>query len=298
MSGPRETATRPMRTAIVTASYAPDLERCRLLCETIDAHVEGFTRHYILVEHADVPLFRSLETPTRVIVDERDLLPSWFRSFPDPLSLGRKRIWLSLRTKPLRGWHAQQFRRIAIAGHADEDALFYVDSDVVFLKRFSANRLWRGQDARLFRRDDALAGPGYGNQKMWSRNAGTALGIAEPVVSPHDYITTLIAWRRDATLGMCRRIEEKHGRHWLEVVGAERQFSECLLYGRYADEVLDGAGHFHDGHEFCRVRWFGPSLSDDEFREFIDSMAPEQVAIGMQSFIGTDIDRIRRMIGK
>ena len=105
MSGPRETATRPMRTAIVTASYAPDLERCRLLCETIDAHVEGFTRHYILVEHADVPLFRSLETPTRVIVDERDLLPSWFRSFPDPLSLGRKRIWKAASTRRMGSSH-------------------------------------------------------------------------------------------------------------------------------------------------------------------------------------------------
>lgn len=287
-----------MKTAIVTASYAPDLERCRLLCETLDAHVDGFTRHYILVEHSDVPLFRWLESPKRVIVDERDLLPSWLRSFPDPLSMGRKRIWLSLRTKPLRGWHAQQLRRIAIAAHVDEDALFYVDSDVAFLKPFSADRLWRGTDARLFRRDNVLAGPGNGDQKTWSRNAGQALGIEKPIVSPHDYITTLIAWRRDATLGMCRRIEAKHGRHWVEVIGSERQFSECLLYGRYADEVAGGVGHFHDGREFCRVRWFGPSLSDEEFREFIDGMAPEQVAIGMQSFIGTDIERIRRLIGE
>lgn len=287
-----------MKTAIVTASYAPDLERCRLLCETIDAHVSGFTRHYILVEHRDVELFRQLASPSRTILDERDLLPSWIRSFPDPFSLGRKRIWLSLRTKPLRGWHAQQLRRIAIASHVEEDALFYVDSDVAFLKPFSADRLWRGTDARLFRRDDALVGPGNGDQKTWSRNAGKALGIDRPVVSPHDYITTLIAWRRDATLAMCRRMEEAHGRHWVEVIGSERQFSECLLYGRFADELLGGAGHFHDGREFCRVRWYGPSLSDEEFQDFIDGMAPEQVAIGMQSFIGTDISRIRNLIGK
>ena len=36
--------------AIVTASYAPDFERCRLLCETIDRHVTGVSHHYILVE--------------------------------------------------------------------------------------------------------------------------------------------------------------------------------------------------------------------------------------------------------
>ena len=38
-------------------------------------------------------------------------------------------------------------------------------------------------------------------------------------------------------------------------------------------------------------------MSDDEFRNFVAAMAPEQVAIGMQSFIGTDIGRIRRLIG-
>ncbi|TGR93421.1 hypothetical protein EN852_038880, partial [Mesorhizobium sp. M2E.F.Ca.ET.209.01.1.1] len=48
--------------AIVTASYAPDFERCRLLCETIDRHVAGMAHHYILTEHRDVALFRQLES--------------------------------------------------------------------------------------------------------------------------------------------------------------------------------------------------------------------------------------------
>jgi hypothetical protein len=36
-------------------------------------------------------------------------------------------------------------------------------------------------------------------------------------------------------------------------------------------------------------------MSDDEFRHFVADMSPHQVAIGMQSFIGTDIERIRRL---
>ena len=70
-----------------------------------------------------------------------------------------------------------------------------------------------------------------------------------------------------------------------------------MIYGRYVDYLLDGAGNFHGSEEFCRVHWTGEALSDDEFRRFVASMAPEQVAIGMQSFIGTDIGRIRRLIG-
>jgi hypothetical protein len=57
-----EPDTLPMEraTAIVTASYAPDFERCRLLCETMDRFVSGFSKHYLLVEHGDVATFRAL----------------------------------------------------------------------------------------------------------------------------------------------------------------------------------------------------------------------------------------------
>jgi hypothetical protein len=283
--------------AIVTASYAPDFERCRLLCETMDEFVSGASHHYILVEGRDLPLFRSLQTPRRSIVDERDLVPAWLHAWWDPTSLFRRRIWVSLKTQPLRGWHVQQLRRIAIGAHVGEDTLVYCDSDVAFLKPFDCGVFWRNGEARLFRRDNVLLEPIDGDHRNWSRNAGLALGI-EAETSPHDYIATLIAWRRDTLVGMCRRIEEVHGRHWVETIGRARRFSECMLYGRYADEVLGGAGHFHDAHEFCRVYWTGPALSDGEFRDFVAGMAAQQVAIGMQSFIGTDLSRIRRLISR
>jgi hypothetical protein len=283
--------------AVVTASYAPDFERCRLLCETLDRYVTGAAHHYILVEHRDIALFRQLETARRTVVDERDLLPRWLRAVDDPLSLFRRRVWLSLKTQPLRGWHVQQLRRIAIAAHASEDVLIFCDSDVAFLKPFDCSTFWRDGKARLFRRDGVLAQEGHEEHRAWSRNAGSALGIDPSQTSNHDYISTLIAWRRDTVLAMCARIEKVHGRGWVEVVGSARKFSECMIYGRYVDDLLEGAGHFHASEEFCRVHWTGEALSDDEFRHFVAVMAPEQVAIGMQSFIGTDIGRIRRLIG-
>ncbi|SMH39223.1 DUF6492 family protein [Mesorhizobium australicum] len=280
--------------ALVTASYKPDLERCRLLCETVDRYVTGHSHHYILVASEDVALFRQLEGPKRTVVDERDLLPSWLRSFPDPFFRFRKRVWLSLRTMPLRGWHVQQLRRIAIAHHVGEEALIYCDSDVAFLRPFDCRSFWNGGDLRLFRREGALAGDGLDDQRLWASNAGKVLGLSAP--PRNDYIATVIAWRRDATTTMCRRIEEITGRHWVAGIASNRHFSECMIYGRYADEVLEGQGHFHASNELCRVYWTGPALSDDEFREFVAAMSPDQVAIGMQSFIGTDIGRIRRLI--
>jgi hypothetical protein len=267
------------------------------LCETLDRHVSGAAHHYILVEHRDIELFRQLETGRRTVVDERDLLPRWLYAFDDPLSLFRRRVWLSLKTQPLRGWHVQQLRRIAISAHASEDVLIFCDSDVAFLKPFDCSAFWHDGKARLFRRDGVLADEGHEEHRVWSRNAGAALGIYPSRTSTHDYISTLIAWRRDTVLAMCGEIERVHGRNWVEVVGSARKFSECMIYGRYVDDLLEGAGHFHGSEEFCRIHWTGEALSDDEFRHFVAAMAPEQVAIGMQSFIGTDIGRIRRLIG-
>ena len=39
---------------------------------------------------------------------------------------------------------------------------------------------------------------------------------------------------------MLARVEEVTGRRWLEAVGKELHFSECTLYGVYADEVEQG----------------------------------------------------------
>lgn len=287
---------RKLDAAIVTASYAPDFDRCRLLCETMDRFVTGASKHYLLVEHGDVAQFRVLESARRVVVDERDLLPSWLHSFRDPTSFFRRRVWLSARTMPLRGWHVQQLRRIAIAAHAGEEILVYCDSDVAFLKFFDCGAFSRDGLVRLFRRDNVLEKADASEHVTWSRNAGAALAIAAPEVSPHDYIATLIAWRRSAVAGMCRRIEDQTGRHWASALGLQRRFSECMLYGRYVDEVRGCEGHFHGSEEFCRVHWTGRPMSDAEFHAFVDSMGAEQVAIGMQSFIGTDLGRIRGLL--
>ena len=286
-------------TAIVTASYAPDFERCRLLCESMDRHVSGFACHYILVESADVALFKTLETARRRIVDERDLLPWWLKAFPDPLTFGRRRIWLSPFTMPLRGWHSQQLRRIAIAAQANEDAFFYCDSDVVFVRDFDVSALWQDEKLRLFRRDNALAGnKASPDHAVWSQNAAWLLGTAPDRIPDHDYIGTLIAWRGDTVRAMLKQIEEHHQKNWVAAIGRRRRFSECMIYGQFADVMTGGAGHFIDNQDFCEVFWLRPMPTEAQFLERVAGMNPQQVAIGIQSFIGADVADIRRLVAK
>ena len=281
--------------AMVTPSYAGDFDRCRLLCDTIDRFVTGMDRHYILVEQRDVARFRQLETPRRIVVDERDILPSWLHAVSDPIS--RRRLWLGWGVKPLRGWHVQQLRRIAIARHAPEDVLVYTDSDVAFLKPFDLGAFRRDGKVRLFLRERGLLTRRDAGHADWNRHAAAILGLPKGSMTDHDYISTLISWRRKSIIAMCERMEEVTGRHWIKAIASSRKFSECMFYGRYVDEVAHGADHFHGSEEWCSVAWAGDRMDDAAFRRHVEAMTPDQVAICIQSFIRIDTADMRRLLG-
>lgn len=282
------------KTAIVTASHAPDFARCQLLCETMDAHITGHSAHYILVDTADEKVFAPLAGPNRHIITDRDLLPPWMMRVPGWASFGGKPLWVSLRTLPLHGWHVQQLRRIAIAHHVDDDALFYCDSDTVFTKPFDMSALWHGHALRLYREDGA-ADTALSDHMQWLAQAAKALNVPSVIDAHHNYVQTFIAWRRDAVLAMCSRIEQVHNTPWMSVIGRTRKFSECTLYGAFADTVFDPDAHWHDDRDFCRVHWMNPPPNEAELRAFVDSMEPWQIGFGVQSFIDVDAQLIREL---
>jgi hypothetical protein len=163
------------QTAIVTSSYAGDVERFALLCETMDHFVTGHSRHLVLVASKDVALFQRFAGPKREIIDEADLLPFWLRRFSDPLSRFKRDIWLSPLTYPMRGWHVQQLRRMAIAQHLHEDAYLSCDSDVAFVAPYDVGTNWKNGLLRLYRLDGALDAADHGEHRNWSANAGRRL---------------------------------------------------------------------------------------------------------------------------
>ena len=287
------------RTAVITASYSNDLERCRLLCESLDANLLGKWRHYILVESADVEMFRTLESPRREIVDERDILPRWLRPFNDPISRRHKRVWLSPFTMPLRGWHVQQLRRFGIGRKINEDLLFSADSDVVLVRKFDPVLLWAGDNMRFYRRDFAIDAT-MKEHVDWSLHAGRVLHLEKTGDAPpfHDYINTLIGWRRDTLLGLLDHVEKVNGMHWARAIARKRLISECTIYGRYVDDVLAGAGHHPDPRALCHVMWNAGENGKKpvDLSNFAATLEPGQVGVGIQSFIGHDVEEIRRSL--
>lgn len=290
--------------AIITPSYAGDAARCELLCASIDRHVGGLDCHYVLVEDADLPLFRHLEGPRRRVVPDSALLPSWLKPVRDPLDRGR-RIWLGLRLGaplwPMRGWHVQQLRKLAIARLATEEVMLHCDSDVIFVKPFAMDRLVTPEGlVRLYRVDDGIRAdvPQRGHA-AWLDSAATLLGLAVSPQPTADYINNLITWRRSHVLALLDRIEAVAGRDWVSAIGRHRSFSEALIYGQFVDRVLGaGSGHQADSLPLCRTWWFGEQTDEASIREFAAGLDPRQVAIGLQSFIAAPIEALERIVAE
>jgi hypothetical protein len=286
-------------TALITPSHAADVDRCRLLCDSIDQLVIDEPDHYILVDDDDYPLFAPLAGPRRHIVNEHDILPAWLKSTRLGVSSKARKVWFSTRAWPMRGWHVQQLRRIAIAFHIPHDGLLYCDSDMLFIKPFCSKTLWQNNALRLYRKDngiDADLPDGGKLHRQWTEHAMQLNGLAKPQFPAHDYINNMVSWRRDQVIAMCEHIETTSGRHWLAAIGSQRSFSECQIYGAFIDGVKGGDGHWKGQGALCQTYWSGKALTEQSLHGFVASMDPAQVAIGIQSFTGTNPDVLRELI--
>lgn len=302
----------PETFAMATPSHHGDFERCRLLCESIDRHVSSLSMHYILVDTADAELFAALEAPHRRVMTDTELLPSWLRGHDDPFSRMSRRVWtgagaLLRGIPPLRGWHVQQLRKLALPDVITEDVILYADSDVAFLRPYDlasqilANQVLASQgmtgQTRLYRKPGGIM-PGMPHV-AWARAAARSLGIKAPDLPANDYITALVTWRRDNAVGLLRHLENQSGKHWVAAVAQRRGFSEWLLYGMYCDNVLGNASrHVHDEHSLAYMVWFEKDVPANGLGDLRLLLEPGQVAIGIQSFIGFPVDEIRRYLAR
>lgn len=280
----------PHSYAIVTPTYRGDIERCRLLCASVDAFISNLSTHYLLVEDNDVPLFSGFAGPRRRVVAESELLPRWLKSYPDPFTLGRRRIWtgfgaLRRGVMPLRGWHTQQLRKMAIAQIADEDVLLFADADVIMLKPYDLALQTPDGVTQVYKVKNGISAS-MTTHVGWVERAHEVLGLASPTFPADDYINNLVTWTAPHARGLLDRIEKVTGRDWVSAVTSGRGFSEWLLYGYYIDRVLGAsAGPISYRQPLSRTYWVNSDVDAATFADSAALIEPDQVAIGVQSFI-------------
>ena len=270
--------------AFVTKSYGPDLERCELLCRSIELLAPD-TRHWIIVDSRDLAAFSGLENERTRIVTTEELLPRRVRRL-EVYGVG-KNIWLGARTTPMRGWLVQQLAKLAITSVANDDVLIHADSDVVLIRPFREDALTdAGGSLRLFRIPAAID-EGLPDHVRWHRTAERLLGIqARPLPLP-DYVGGLIPWRREVVVALLEEIEARSGRDWMRTLASARHVSEYILYGRFVEDVL-GRSSREPGASLslCHCYWGSEPLTTSELETFIAEASPEEVAVMISAKAG------------
>ncbi len=136
--------------ALVTPSYPRDLEKCTLLCESVDFYVTGFSKHYIVVRDDCLHEFAHLASPRRVLVAASQLLPRWLISLPRFINRRGRYYWWSLRTLPVNRRQVQQILKIAAACTLSEERYCFLDLDIVFFRPFDLSAYTAPAPLRLF----------------------------------------------------------------------------------------------------------------------------------------------------
>lgn len=279
--------------ALLTASYAKDIERFSLLSESIDAWLTGYTRHYVLVNDEDVPLFARFASDKRVIVPASRYLPKWLFALPPALQLGNRRVWLSLLSSPVHGWHIQQILKIAGVLNAPEQRVCILDSDNLFFREFDVGQYAGAETTPLFVTREAIDAdhPLHG---LWLRTVDQLLGIKERSFPADDYVGNALVWDKDTARAMTGAIKSATGLSWALALCRKKKFSEYLLYGNFVATSPEHLARHRITEDSIAVSyWDDTPLDRPAIEAMMRTATPEQVALCIQSYSSTAIDDIR-----
>lgn len=260
---------------VITPSFGPDFELCAALHASVLAHSPESVHHHIIVPPRDVPLFRQLGGPRTRIQAETDFLPRSFRPLPSlNLSVNIRRPF-----PPLRGWILQQIIKLAAAARADADVALLVDSDIEFIRPFTAETFRRDGVVRFYRKPDEIDGR-LPRHVIWHRRSRTLLGLP-PMPPPYpDYVSSLMAWDPVIVRELLDAVESATGRPWADAIGRQLHFSEWTLYGVFVDEVLGGTPYSVGTEDpLCHAYWDEVPLDDRTMRDFLATTGPDDVAV-------------------
>ncbi len=260
---------------LVTPSYAPDFERCKLLVDSVKRYSNTPLKHYIVVDREDLSLFQQLSDSETIVLAKEELLPKWIVKVP---FFTKKNIWFSYKTLPVRGWLVQQLIKLGIAEYIPEDILVFADSDVFFVRDFDLSCFIKDDKVRFF------AQPGKVNPEAphlpgWYFDASKLLNLAPPQFPVSNYMGQLIFWRKDNVLQLHQYLEQKNHKHWVETICANWNVSEYILYGVFVEQILqEHSGHYIDDRDLCHNYWQEQPLQTNQLQEFFASIRQESIA--------------------
>jgi hypothetical protein len=279
--------------ALITPTYSHDLERCALLCDSVDRYVTGFANHYLIVPDYELAMFAKFNRGRRQVLPLSNLLPSWLKPLPSFVRRKNRRYWWAKRGKPVNGWHVQQFAKIATAYIVPETTSCMLDSDVAFLRPFDLADFAQPNPTPLF------TAPGDVTERLpnhvtWVRTSHRLLGLEQPPLPADDFIGHIIFWDQEAVRGMTARIEDVTGLEWIDALYRAHAISEYMLYGYFVRNNLKAArGHRLTTQSPCFSYWDDAPLDRPALERMLRSTPEHCVAFSSASVNGTSVHDVR-----
>lgn len=276
---------------IVTPSYAPDLELCRDLVESVAAFARTPVRHRIIVPARDADAFAGLASDSVRIERVPDVLPRGLVAVP------RANVWLNTRApwSPVRGWIAQQIVKLAASAGSAADVVLLVDSDVVFVRPFDASTYLVDGEVPLYRLPGAVDAR-LPRHVAWDAVARRLLGLPASDAATHpDYICWPCLWRPDVVRRLCAHLERTTGRPWWSAIARELHFSEMVLYGVFTDHHETVAAPATDDMH-CVTHSDETALTSRDLDVFLDGVGRDDVAVMVSAKSGTELADRRRAL--
>lgn len=284
-----ETMSETSRWAVITPSYSLDFERCQLLCRSMDVFLQGPWHHYIIVDPVDVKQFSPLAGPQRSIINKADILPGGMRYLGKVPFMRLGRLWWSPRHGPVFGWQMQQFVKILMASHVQENAMAVLDSDIFFLRPFHISKLLRGGKVRF----GTIEGQVNPKDKMVNASIDL-LGVNRADIRRVVLSDPIATWHRPTVIAMQNHLTALHGKPWHEAIGSRLMFSENQLYAFFVNYIQkDMTNLYADDTVYCKVLWNKRDVVGTDLAKFCADLSPPQVAVCIQSLIGLNMDLIR-----
>ncbi len=286
------------KVALITPSHRGDIEQFALLCDSIDRHLECYERHYAIVTDDDMSFFAQFNRGNRVVMPCSQLLPRWLKLVPSCLQHNGRRVWWSLRSRPVHGWHIQQILKIAAVSQLPEQRFCLIDSDFVFIRPFDV-RAYAGSESTPLYLDRAAIAADAPLHAKWTRNCDRLLGQEKPTTFPaDDYIGQVIVWDKGAVHDMTCAVERASGKSWAHALCRTRAFSECLLYGHFVRRSPQhSATHKITTESLANVYWDDKPLDAAAVIAMVNNTPEPKVALCIQSYSRTPVSIIRDAVG-
>jgi hypothetical protein len=289
--------TREMNpVALLTPTCGRDLELCALLCESVDRHVSSFAKHYLLVPDSDLPLFAHFESERRRVIAASTYLPKWLRPLPRVLQHKRRQFWWSFRTRPVSGWHVQQYLKIAATLSLPYQRYCILDSDIVFFRDFDLSQFQVPNPIPLFGLPGGVVAA-QPRHSRWVETSHELLGLPLPPLPAPDFIGRIIFRDRQTTHAMVSQIEAATNLHWIEALCRTRAFSETMLYGYFAQNDARFSGvHRLTSSTRCVSDREQPKFREGELNQLLRRADKDDIAFSVASFPSTPVQTIRAAI--